>query len=78
MIFEIFHINRTYQERFETLHSHHIEIQQNKFTHKNGIVSGIYRTVPGCNIEIIKTRLQFDSENAPECIGYKILSSYGG
>ena len=73
MIFEIVHINRTYQKRFETLHSDHIEIQQNNFKHKNGIVSGIYRTIPDCNIQTIKARFKFDSDNAPDCLGFEII-----
>ena len=73
MTFEIVHINRAYQKRFETLHSHHLIIQQNDFKHKHEIVSGIYRTIPGCNIETIKARLQFDYENTRDCLDYEII-----
>ena len=73
MLFEIFHFNKSYQDRFECLHSHHLEMIENNIEFTDTIVSGIYRTIEGVSVDMIKSRLRFDYENTGDCFGYEII-----
>ena len=73
MIFEVYHFNRSYQQQFESLHSHHLDVIENDIEFTDTIVSGIYRTNDGVSVDMIKSRLRFDYENTGDCFGYEII-----